>query len=83
VVRTFKVNEVKLVTFKLAETNSGQPSGGTASIGHRTKMRSIVDSALMNYETVYSGGGTRNRLLELRIKDIVRTNGSVLAEISI
>lgn len=73
---------VQVVPFNQAEEISGYPPGGTPSLGHKTKMRTLVDKALLNYETVYCGGGSRNKLLELRIEDIIRLNNAVVAEIS-
>jgi len=73
---------VSLVSFEEAEEISGYPPGGTPSVGHKTKMRTVIDKSLLEYETIYCGGGSRDRLLELRTEDIIKLNNAVVAEIS-
>jgi len=76
------VSNVSLLAFEKAEKISGYPPGATPSVGHKTAMRVILDSSLMNYETIYCGGGTRDRVLELRTSDVVRLNNALVSEIS-
>ena len=76
-----KVRNVSLVPFEKAEEISGYPPGGTPSVGHKTRMKVIIDKSILAYETVYCGGGTRDRLLELRTKDILKLNNAITAEI--
>ncbi len=73
---------VKLLSFAEAESVSGYPPGGTPSIHHKTKMKVVVDKSLLSLETIFCGGGTRDRLLELRTEDIVRLQNALVAEIS-
>jgi Cys-tRNA(Pro)/Cys-tRNA(Cys) deacylase len=73
---------VRLMPFSEAEAISGYPPGGTPSIGHKTPMRVIVDEDLVGFETFYCGGGTRDRLLELRVSDVKRLTGAIVAKIS-
>jgi Cys-tRNA(Pro)/Cys-tRNA(Cys) deacylase len=68
--------------FEEAESISGYPPGGTPSIGHKTPMRAVVDSELTESETLYCGGGSRDRLLEVRVEDVIRLNNAVVAPIS-
>ena len=76
------VRRVHLVSFSQAEKISGYPPGGTPSIGHKTRMRTVIDKSLLEYETVYCGGGSRDRLVQLRTKDIVRLDSAAVADIS-
>jgi prolyl-tRNA editing enzyme YbaK/EbsC (Cys-tRNA(Pro) deacylase) len=62
---------VRLLPFEEAESISGYPPGGTPSIGHRTQM-----------QTLFCGGGSRDRLLEVRVEDVIRLNSAVVAPIS-
>ncbi len=77
-----KVKNVQLVPFAKAEEISGYPPGGTPSVGHKTNMRIIVDEELLRFETIFCGGGSRDRLVELKTADIVRLNGATVAKIS-
>ena len=80
--RALGVKNVRLLPFAEAEEISGYPPGGTPSVGHKTEMSVVLDSKLLEMETLYCGGGTRNRLLELRVEDVVRLNDAVVAPIS-
>jgi Cys-tRNA(Pro)/Cys-tRNA(Cys) deacylase len=80
--QALKTRNVHLLSFSEAETVSGYPPGGTPSICHRTKMNVVLDEELLNFETIYCGGGSRGRLLELRTADILRLNSAVKAEMS-
>jgi len=73
---------IKLLSFAEAESVSGYPPGGTPSIHHKTKMTVVLDKSLQQFETLFCGGGTRSRLLELRTADVVRLENAVVAEIS-
>jgi len=76
------VKNVRLLPFGEAEAISGYPPGGTPSVGHKTRMRTVVDSELTEFETLYCGGGTRDKLVELRVEDVIRLNEALVAAIS-
>jgi len=76
------VKNVRLMPFDESEAISGYPPGGTPSIGHETRMRVVVDSELTEFETLYCGGGTRERLLEVKVEDVVRLNDAIVSPIS-
>lgn len=77
------VRKVRLVPFDQAEEVSGYPPGGTPSIGHKTPMKIVVDKSLLLHRTVFCGGGSRTKLLELKIEDIVRVGQAIVADISV
>ena len=76
-----KTQNIYLVPFDKAEEISGYPPGGTPSVGHKTRMRAIIDKSILVYETVYCGGGTRDEILELRTEDILKLNDATIGEI--
>ena len=82
VAKILGVKKVRLVPFSDAEKISGYPPGGTPSIGHKTQMRSLLEKKLLNFETVYCGGGSRDKLLEIRVQDIVKLNEPIIAELA-
>jgi Cys-tRNA(Pro)/Cys-tRNA(Cys) deacylase len=81
-VKTLGVKNVRLMPFDQSEAISGYPPGGTPSLGFKARMRVIVDKELEGFETFYCGGGSRDRLLEVRFTDVVRLNDAVVAAIS-
>lgn len=76
------VEGIKLVSFEEAEKISGYPPGGTPSVAHKNRMRVVVEKSLLSYDTVFCGGGSRDRLLELRVQDIVRLNDAIVETIT-
>jgi Cys-tRNA(Pro)/Cys-tRNA(Cys) deacylase len=81
VTKLLGVKKVRLVPFSDAEKISGYPPGGTPSVGHKTNMRTIIEKKLLTFETVYCGGGSRDKLLEIRVQDIVKLNDAIIAEL--
>ncbi len=74
--------KVRLMPFSEAEIISGYPPGGTSTIGHKTPMKVILDEELAGFETFYCGGGSRDRLLELRVDDVKQLTDAIVARIS-
>jgi Cys-tRNA(Pro)/Cys-tRNA(Cys) deacylase len=73
---------VRLLSFNEAEAVSGYPPGGTPSVCHKTKIKVVLDEELLEWETIFCGGGSRDRLLELRTEDVLRLDNAVTADIS-
>jgi Cys-tRNA(Pro)/Cys-tRNA(Cys) deacylase len=73
---------VQLLGFREAEEVSGYPPGGTPSVHHKTSLEVVVDRSMLAYETFFCGGGTRNRLLEIRTDDFLKLSKAKLAEIT-
>jgi len=89
------VRNLSTVSFQAAESISGYPPGGTPTICHKTKMtgntrdnefcirRTVLDKSLLDFETIFCGGGSRDRLLELKVKEILGIGENiVLADIA-
>jgi Cys-tRNA(Pro) deacylase len=73
---------IRLLAFDEAESISGYPPGGTPSIYHKTPLQVVVDTQLLTAETIFCGGGARNRLLELRTSDILKLTNHLTGSIS-
>jgi len=73
---------VTLVPFDEVEEVSGYPPGGTPTIGHRTPMKILMEKALLEHDVIYCGGGRRDRLLALRLQEVLRAEDVVVAEIA-
>lgn len=76
-----RTDALHLLQFNEAESVTGYPPGGTPSIGHKQKMRVILDRCLLEYETFYCGGGSRDRLLELKTEDVLRLTSAIVGDI--
>jgi Cys-tRNA(Pro)/Cys-tRNA(Cys) deacylase len=77
-----RTRNVQLLGFHEAEEISGYQPGGTPSVCHKTPMKVIVDKMVLAHETLFCGGGTRSRLLELRTEDVLRMSEAIIADIS-
>lgn len=73
---------IQLLGFDEAESISGYPPGGTPSIYHKTPLQVVVDTQLLTAETIFCGGGSRDRLLELRTSDILKLTNHLTGPIS-
>jgi Cys-tRNA(Pro) deacylase len=76
------VQNIQLLAFTEAESVSGYPPGGAPSVHHKVPLKVVIDDRLLAEETLFCGGGTRNRLLELRAKDILKLTSAIVATIS-
>ena len=72
---------VRIVTFAEAERYSGYPPGATPPVHHKKITRIVMDQRVMAFNTVYGGGGSRRKLIELRPQDIQRLNNAIVSDI--
>ncbi|MBW3015578.1 aminoacyl-tRNA deacylase [Candidatus Woesearchaeota archaeon] len=77
-----KLKKVRLVPFSEAEQYSGYLPGATPMVHHKVKMKVIIDKKLLEFESIYGGGGSRERLLEMKVEDVIKLNDAVVADIS-
>ena len=80
--QALNTRNVRLLGFDEAESISGYAPGGTPSIHHKTRMKVVLDIALRDQETIFCGGGSRDRLLELNTQDVIRLDNATVADIS-
>jgi prolyl-tRNA editing enzyme YbaK/EbsC (Cys-tRNA(Pro) deacylase) len=80
--KTLGADKVELVPFDVAQDFSGYPPGGTPPVHHANISKVVFDSELMRFDTIFGGGGTRDKLIEIRVDDAVRLSQAVVADIS-
>jgi len=73
---------VQLLGFSEAESVSGYPPGGTPSVHHKVPLQVVIDKQLLNNETIFCGGGARNKLLELRTSDVLKITSALTGTIT-
>lgn len=76
-----KTKDVKLVPFSKAHEYSGYDPGGTPPVNYKNIEKTVFEKALLSHETIFGGGGTRNKLLEMRTEDIIRLDNAIIAEV--
>lgn len=88
-----KVSEKKLMTvFGAIRVKIGRPStvksltgyevGALPPVGHKMKIRTVIDPKVMTFEKVYGGGGATNALLEIDPCDVQRLTNAEVVDIS-
>lgn len=74
--------KVRLVPFEEAENYSGYLPGATPMIFHKVKMKVVLDKKLTGHMTITGGGGTRNKLLEMKTEDVIKLSDAIVADIT-
>jgi prolyl-tRNA editing enzyme YbaK/EbsC (Cys-tRNA(Pro) deacylase) len=76
--RSAGAGAVAMATAAEVRTATGQAIGGVAPVGHPAPLRTLVDKALRDYDTVWSAAGTPNTVIPLTFDDLVGlTSGEV------
>lgn len=60
---------------------TGYPAGGLPPIGHKTRLRVIVDRRVAAFPYVYAGGGSSQVMVKLKPIDIIRLNGAEVKDV--
>jgi prolyl-tRNA editing enzyme YbaK/EbsC (Cys-tRNA(Pro) deacylase) len=61
---------------------TGQTIGGVAPVGHPTALRTVVDTALADYDVVWAAAGTAHTVFPTTYDELVRITGGMPAEVS-
>ena len=73
---------VSLIPFGEAESISGYPPGGTPSVGHKMPLSVVMDESLLKYDTIFCGGGTRDKILELKTLEVISLNKATIGDLT-
>lgn len=73
---------VRIASNELAERVTGYPTGGIPPVGHKKKLRVYVDSQILENEYIWCGGGSRTKLIRLKVSDVIRLLSPQLCDIS-
>ncbi len=80
--RAVEAQRIELVPFKEAEKFSGYPPGGTPPVHHAKITKVVFDTELTRFDSLYGGGGSRNKLVELKVEDALKLTDGIVADIS-
>jgi prolyl-tRNA editing enzyme YbaK/EbsC (Cys-tRNA(Pro) deacylase) len=61
---------------------TGCPIGGVAPVGHPTRLRTLVDSALSRHEELWAAAGTPRTVFPVSPAVLVRLTGGVVDDLS-
>lgn len=60
---------------------TGYPAGGTPPIGHKRRLKVIVDRRAAQLPYAYGGGGLAEVMVKLRLEDIIRLTGAEIHDV--
>jgi Cys-tRNA(Pro) deacylase len=75
-------SEVRLATPVEVEKYTGYKVGGVPPIGHKSKIKTIMDEKVFENEKVYGGGGSYKHLLEISPHVIQDLQNAIVADIA-
>jgi len=74
--------DIELVPFEQAEKYSGYEPGATPPVCHKNVKKVVIDQKVMQFPTVFGGGGSRKKLIELKTEDIQKLNNAIVADVA-
>ena len=74
--------EVSMATAKQVRAITGQAIGGVAPVGHPARVRTVIDEALRDYETVWAAAGTPHTVMPLTFDDLVTLTGGAVCRVA-
>jgi Cys-tRNA(Pro) deacylase len=61
---------------------TGYAVGAMPPFGHRTRLRTIVDSNVVNHREIFGGGGEIDALLRLTSEELLRVTGASIVRVT-
>ncbi len=74
--------EIKRATPEFVREHTGYAIGGVPPFGHNRKIRTIIDSGLLQYQQVWAAAGTPNAVFSIAPKDLVKASAGEFEEVS-
>ncbi len=56
-------------------------TGAIPPIGHKNKMKTIIDRGLLHNDIIYTSGGDTNMILKMKAKDLKKITNALVAEV--
>lgn len=69
--RQLNATSVTMAPAKLVRDVTGQAIGGVSPVGHPSRVRTVVDESLNDYDTIWAAGGTPRTVIPLTFDDLV------------
>lgn len=77
--KILRTSHVSLADAQSVVDATGYVIGATPPLAHQKKMRTLIDTGVMELDMVYTGGGGANAILKMKPKDLqALTNGEVV-----
>jgi prolyl-tRNA editing enzyme YbaK/EbsC (Cys-tRNA(Pro) deacylase) len=76
------VSTLKRATPDFVRTHTGQPIGGVAPVGHPSPLRTLVDTALEQYDEIWAAGGIPHAVFPTTYAELLRITSGTPAEVA-
>ena len=73
--------ELRRASAEFVREHTGQPIGGVAPVGHRQPIRTIVDSALADFDELWAAGGIPHAVFPLSYAELLSLTGGTEASV--
>lgn len=75
-------DEVSMATARQVRDITGQAIGGVAPVGHPSRVRTVIDEALRDYETLWAAAGTPHTVMPLTFGELVMLTGGAVCGVA-
>jgi prolyl-tRNA editing enzyme YbaK/EbsC (Cys-tRNA(Pro) deacylase) len=83
VAAVLEVPAVRRASPELVVAATGQEIGGVAPCGHPAPLRTVLDTSLRAYPTIWAGGGDHLTMIALTFDDLRRATGGIEATVAV
>ena len=74
--------ELRRASAEFVREHTGQPIGGVAPVGHPQPIRTIVDSALADFDELWAAGGIPHAVFPLSYAELLSLTGGTEASVA-
>ncbi|GIM94539.1 YbaK/EbsC family protein [Paractinoplanes toevensis] len=76
------ITKVRRATPEFVREHTGQPIGGVAPLGHPKPVRTLVDTALQQYDVIWAAGGVPRAVFPITYAELVRVTAGTPAAVA-
>ena len=76
------VSKLRRATPEFVREHTGQAIGGVAPVGHPKPVRTLVDTALQAYDTIWAAGGVPRAVFPISYAELLRVTAGTPADVA-
>lgn len=76
------IGALKRATPEFVREHTGQPIGGVAPLGHPKPLRTLVDTALADYDEIWAAGGIPHAVFPTTYAELVRVTAGTPTDVA-
>ena len=76
------VGRLRRATPEFVREHTGQPIGGVAPLGHPKQVRTLVDTALGQYEVIWAAGGVPQAVFPTTYPELLRVTAGTATDVA-